>query len=101
MRTLIHKLCQAIVQDYRDEVISCPTDQNEWRAIAEDFQRRWKVPHACWALDGKHVVIRRSPKSGALFYNYKGLFFFIILLLALVDADFTFLWIYVGGYGSM
>ncbi|CAG2195955.1 unnamed protein product [Mytilus edulis] len=65
------EVCRAIVDEYKDEVISCPTDQNDWRAIADEFQKRWNVPHACGALDGEHVAIRCPPKTGSLYHNYK------------------------------
>lgn len=85
--------------EYKHEAISCPTTQDEWRVIFEDFQRRWNVPHACGALDGKHVAIRCPSKTGSLFHNYKG--FFSVVLRALVDAEYKFLWIDIGGFGSM
>ena len=95
----IPEVCQAIVGEYKHEAISCPTTQDEWRVISEKIQRRWNAPHACGALDGKHVAIRCPPKTGSLFHNYKGFFSFV--LLALVDADYKFLWIDIGGFGSM
>ena len=99
MSLLVREVCKAIVDEYKEEVISCPTSPEEWRAIAEVFARRWNVPHACGALDGKHVACRKPPNSGSLYHNYKG--FFSVVLLGLVDADYRFLWVDIGGQGHM
>ena len=36
--TFIPQLCQAIVEEYKDKVITCPIASNEWRDIAKDYQ---------------------------------------------------------------
>ena len=36
--TFIPELCQAIVEEYKDEVITCPTASNEWPDIANEYQ---------------------------------------------------------------
>ena len=50
------------------------------------------------AADGKHVVITSPAKSGSLFFNYK--YTFSINLMALVDAQYRFIFVYIGQYGS-
>ncbi|XP_014670120.1 PREDICTED: uncharacterized protein LOC106811101 [Priapulus caudatus] len=99
MSVLVREVCQAIVDEYKEEVISCPISPEEGRAVAEMFARRWNVIHACGALDGKHVACRKPANSGSLYHNYKR--FFSIVLMGLVDADYKFLWIDVGGHGHM
>ena len=95
----IPEVCQAIVDEWKDEFLSCPVTPDGWRELAQDFERRWNIPHALGALDGKHVAIRCPPNSGSEFYNYKG--FYSIVLMALVDAQYRFIWVDLGGNGHM
>ena len=89
--SIIPEVCRAIVLEYKDELIPCPISPEEWDPIAEEFQRRLNLPHACGALAGKHVTIRRPARTGSLYHNYKG--FFFLVLMALVDAQYKFRWI--------
>lgn len=95
----VPEVCRAIVEEYKDEVIPCPTTTEEWRVITAEFEHKWNVPHACGAIDGKHVAIKKRPHSGWLFFNYKG--FFSIVLMGLVDANYHFLWVDFGGDGAI
>ena len=63
-----------------------------------DLIQNGNFPNCIGALDGKHIIMHYSPNSHSLFYNYKG--FFSIVLIALVDADYHFIYIDVGNYGS-
>ena len=92
---VVREVCQAICDEYMDEVMTPPTTPEEWQAIADGFQNRWNFPHTIGALDGKHVAIRCPAKSGSLYYNYKG--FYSIVLMALVSSDYRFIWADLGG----
>lgn len=95
---VVREVCQAIIDEYVDEVLVCPSSHDAWREIADKFFQKWNFPHTCGALDGKHVACRCPPKSGSQYFNYKG--FYSIVLMALVDADYKFVWADIGGTGS-
>ncbi len=89
MSVPVREVYQAIVDEYKKEVISCPVSPEEWCVIAEMFAHRWNVPHTCAALDGKHVTCRKPLNSGSLYHNYKhDKGFFSIVLMGLVNADY-------------
>ncbi|XP_067643829.1 uncharacterized protein [Eurosta solidaginis] len=74
-----------------------PSNAAEWESIAKDFAMRWQFPNCLGALDSKHVSFRSARKDGAFYHNYKGTN--SIILLALVDANYRFVFIDVGTNG--
>jgi hypothetical protein len=76
-----------------------PTTEQEWKKIAKDFEVTWNFPHCLGALDGKHVVMQCPANTGSTFYNYKGTF--SIVLMALVDANYNFIYAHVGCQGRI
>ena len=94
-----HFVCKAILKEFQHEYLMCPTEPEDWKKTEERFRNRWNVPHAVGALDGKHIAIKKPKKSGSEYFNYKG--YFSLVLFALVDADFKFLWVNVGASGSL
>ena len=65
--------------------------------VAENFQEKWQFPHCLGAIDGKHVPLKAPPNSGSVYFNYKD--FHSIVLLAVVDANYKFLWYKLGDNG--
>lgn len=91
-------VCDAIVQEYQDEVLKLPTTSAEWKKIAEHFWQRWNFPHTIGAIDGKHVAIRAPRNCGSEYFCYKK--FYSIILLGVVDADYKFIYVDIGAPGA-
>ena len=66
--------------------------------MAADFTSRWNFHHTLGAIDEKHVAITCPKNGGSLYFNYKG--FHSIILFALVDANYKFMWVDLGVNGS-
>ena len=91
-------MCKAILEEFQQEYLICPTDPDEWRGTEEKLRNRWNILNAVGKLDGKHIAMKKPKESGSEYFNYKG--YFSMALLALVHAENKFLWVDVGSNGS-
>ena len=75
-----------------------PESEQDWLDVAEGFERKWNFPNCLGSLDGKHVRLRNPANAGSTYYNYKK--YFSMVLLALVDSEYRFLYIDCGAIGA-
>lgn len=75
-----------------------PKNEADWKQVEKTFER-WNFPHCVGAIDGKHVQLQAPINSGSEYFNYKG--FHSIVLLALVDGDYNFIYASVGCQGRI
>ena len=68
--------------------------KEEWLYCARKTAERWQFPNCIGAADGKHISVLHPFGSGTAYYNYKC--YFSIVLLALVDFNYKFLFVDVG-----
>lgn len=76
-----------------------PSITDQWKKIQKDFLDRWQFPFYCGAIDGKHVLIENPSHGASYYYNYKGTY--SVVLFAIVDAHYRFIYIDFGTNGRM
>ena len=94
---IVPETCKAIYKAFKSE-LKTPETEEEWRSVAEGFERKWNFPNCLGSFDGKHVRLRNPANAGSKYYNYKK--FFSMVLLALVDSEYRFLYIDCGAVGG-
>ncbi|XP_068250726.1 putative nuclease HARBI1 [Palaemon carinicauda] len=98
IRKFIPEVYKAIIAIYEDEVLPSPKTEKAWREAADRFSSRWKYHNCLGAVDGKHIAIKMPPNPGSYYYNYKG--FHSIVLMAVADTAYKFLYVDVGAEGG-
>ncbi|CAH1993157.1 unnamed protein product [Acanthoscelides obtectus] len=93
---IVTEVCKAIWKNMQPLYMPNPTI-DMWRKVAEEFERIWQFYNCLGTIDGKHVTIKKPPKSGSSFFNYKQ--YCSIVLMATVDANDKFTSIDIGSMG--
>ena len=93
----IPEVCQALYQCLKSEYLRLCITKEEWKRIAKKTAERSQFPNCFGAADGKHIPILHPKNSGSDYYNYER--FFSIVLLAIVNYDYRFLYVDVSCQG--
>ncbi|KAJ1526427.1 hypothetical protein ONE63_009561 [Megalurothrips usitatus] len=83
-------------EELHSEVIP-PLCEETWRRVARGFEEEWQFPNCIGALDGKHCAVQGGGGGESNWFNYKESF--SMVLLAMCDAQYKFLWVDIGGRG--
>lgn len=71
-------------------VFELPTSENKWLETSKQFETMWQFNNRIGAMDVKHVLIKKPPGTGSLYFNYKGTF--SVVLFAIVNANYEFMY---------
>ncbi|XP_068099259.1 uncharacterized protein [Hyperolius riggenbachi] len=94
---IVHDTIRVIWRNLRGQYMPFP-DRRKWEEIKEVFWNRCKFPNCCGAIDGKRIRVLTPPEGRTKLFSYKRKF--SVVLTALADADYNFLYIDVGTCGS-
>lgn len=95
----IPKVCDAIYEVLKEDFLSMPDTKEKWMELAQGAEEKWQFPNAFAAADGKHISKYCPNNTKSEFFNYKG--FYSVVLLALIDYDYKFVYVDVGCQGRI
>lgn len=93
---IVRETCAIIWKILQPTEMPKPTTE-QWLGISDRFYQSTNFPNCLGAIDGKHIRCRNPINSGSYYFNYKKCF--SIILMAVVDANLSFICIDVGAYG--
>ncbi|XP_037800272.1 protein ALP1-like [Penaeus monodon] len=93
---IIPEVCQAIYAVLGEHTSNYQRHQQN-ASVASAFHDMWNFPFCLGALDGKRVLVRKPANSGSEYFDYKT--HHSIIMLALVDANYKFLYVDIGTKG--
>ncbi|XP_066585172.1 putative nuclease HARBI1 [Prorops nasuta] len=96
---IVPETCSIIYLVLRKKYLNTPNTNEEWADVANRYFQLWNFPHCIGAMDGRHIEFKAPLKDGSLYYNYKGTN--SIVLLAIVNANYEFIYVNVGVNGRV
>lgn len=96
---IIVETLMALLDKFQDQ-IRLPESEDEWLLEAEKIRIKHNgvFPNVVGCIDGSHIEITKPEHSGSMYWSY--LQKFTVNLMAVVGADYKFLYVSVGNNGS-
>ena len=96
---IVSEVCQAIGKNLWTKFVSnlFPKNQGDFSNMMGEMDSEWQFPFAFSAIDGSHLPMKcppGGPEAMKQYHNFKN--FYSIILLALVDPKYCFIWASVG-----
>ena len=100
---IIREVCQVIIHLFWEEYVMnyFPKNTEEFRQCMINMETEWQFRFAFSAIDGSHLPIKcpnGGPESMKQYHNFKN--FYSVVLFALVDAKYRFIWAAIGAPGN-
>ena len=95
---IVKQVCLGIWEALHEQYLKVPATKQDWSCIADRFFSEWDFPHVLGAIDGKHIAMDCPRNAGSLYYNYKS--FHSLVLLAICDAKYRFIYVDIGVFGG-
>lgn len=95
VHAIVTQVCASIIENLWQECITknMPESEDDFLRKMEDMNNRWQFPF-CWAaIDGCHIPIKCPPGGAEAckeYHNFKN--FYSIVLMAMVDSSYRFIW---------
>ena len=100
---IVIEVCNAIIEKLWTDPVDrhFPKSVDDFRNKLQEMECEWQYKYAFAAIDGWHCPIK-CPSGGIesikQYYNFKN--FYSVVLLALVDAHYRFIWASIGAPGN-
>ncbi|KAG8193586.1 hypothetical protein JTE90_000222 [Oedothorax gibbosus] len=94
---IVAEFCTLFVHLCSKDFIQLPTTEQEILRAATEFESFWDFPQCVGAIDGTHIKIQPPKVHAHSYYNYKQ--FYSVVLLAVVDYAYKFMYVNVGSCG--
>ena len=97
MCKIVHNFVRSVNSLLKDEYIRFSTNEDTLIEVAAEFEDQHNMPLCIGVIDGCHISVCPPKKDAVDYFNYKGSY--SILLLAVVDAKYRFIYTNVGAPG--